>query len=143
MGWVFYSSKKNEVQKWVDNGCQPFEVAGDNGGEEKRGFEKILFTSSFKKPQETKTESKSDVQTRKVSLSPIRADADKISQLEAIVATLLTRVSSLENEVKLLKGDNQTQSLPKKPSEEYEFEEIEVEVEEEVQVPAKRLLLRR
>ena len=139
MGWIFFlnNGKKNEVQNWIDGGCKPVE---GSGVENQRGFEKILF------PNKT-SESKSEVQPRKVSLSPIRTDVDRVSQLENTVATLLQRLSLLEAEVKSLKG-NQTKAqspqskVSQSKEEEYEFEEIEVEVEEQVEVPVKRLLRR-
>lgn len=137
MGWIFFlnKGKKNEVQNWIDGGCLPVEGSGGENEESKRGFEKILFPNKS-------SESKTEFPARKISLSPIRTDVDRISQLENTVATLLTRVASLEAEVMLLKGGvNKTQTKPLSSKEdEYEFEEIEVE--EEVEVPVKRLLRR-
>ena len=136
MGWIFFlnKGKKNEVQNWIDNGCLPIESTSGNE-ESKRGFEKILFPN---KTSESKTEFPT---TRKVSLSPIRPDVDRVSQLENTLSTLLTRLASLEAEVKLLKGEKHQ---AKKDDEEYEFEEIEVEEEVEIEVPVqnKRLLRR-
>lgn len=139
MGWIFFlnKGKQNEVQNWIDGGCLSVGVSAERGSEEsKRGFEKILFPA--------KSESKSDFPSRKVSLSPIRTDIDKISQLENTVATLLTRLSSLEAEVKFLKGDKITQVQTTQGGGDDEYEEIEVEEEVEVEVPVqnKRLLRR-
>ena len=147
MGWIFFlnKGKQNEVQNWIDGGCLPVGVSAERGGEEsKRGFEKILFPA--------KSESKSDFQTRKVSLSPIRTDVDRISQLENTVATLLKRLASLEEEVKLLsltggrspKGGQVTQVQTTQGGGDDEYEEIDVEEEVEIEVPVqnKRLLRR-
>ena len=143
MGWIFFlnKGKQNEVQNWIDGGCLP--IGGDNE-ESKKGFEKILFP-----PKNSNSESKSEFQSRKVSLSPIRTDMDRIFQLENTVSTLLTRLASLEAEVKLLKGggdkvQNQVQVQKVQAQVEDEYEEIEVEEEVEIEVPVqnKRLLRR-
>ena len=26
MGWIFYSSKKREIQSWIDTGCKPIPI---------------------------------------------------------------------------------------------------------------------
>lgn len=140
MGWIFFlnKGKQNEVQNWIDGGCLP--IGGSDNEESKKGFEKILFP-----PKNINSESKSDFQSRKVSLSPIRTDIDRISQLENTVSTLLTRLASLEAEVKLLKGGGGAQKVQKVQAQaEDEYEEIEVEEEVEIEVPVqnKRLLRR-
>ena len=141
MGWIFFLNrgKQTEVQNWIDGGCLPVGSSAGGSEESKRGFEKILFP-----------ESKSEFQTRKVSLSPIRTDVDRISQLENTVATLLKRLASLEEEVKLLKGgelrlparDKVSQVQTTQVDDEYEEIEVEEEVEIDVPVQNKRLLRR-
>ena len=118
MGWIFYSSKKREIQSWIDTGCKPIPVSTqrENQRETPREY-----------PQR-QTESKGEIVSQ-----------NKIQQLEKSLEMLLQRINVLENEVKTLK--NQPVSQYKKQD---LVVEEEVEFEEEVmqEVPKKRLLRR-
>lgn len=97
MGWIFYINKQKEVQSWIDKGCPPIE-----GGE---------------------SESKQDF-ARPQAMGIVDTE-NRIRKLEKTVEMLLSKVSTLELE---LKGKK----------EEYEYEEVE-----EAPVKPQRRLLRR
>jgi hypothetical protein len=113
MGWIFYNSKRNEIQNWIDSGCLPLDLQ-ENKSETK-----------LDNRQESKQESKR-VETRS-------SDDDRIRQLEKTVQTLLSKLTLLESEVKLLKN---SKSIPNGDT---EYEDV---VEEEIQIPTRRLLRR-
>lgn len=118
MGWIFYASKKNEIQYWIDSGCK---AIGEAARQEVR--------------QEVRQESKREQPT---------LTSDSTLNLEKTVQTLIERITLLEKEVQTLKqSQNKSQGQFQdraKPKVEEEFEE-EVE-DEEVQQPPKRLLKR-
>ena len=126
MGWIFYASKKNEIQYWIDTGFKTIGEAKPQARQEVRQEAK----------QEVRQESKRD--------QPTLTTYDSTQKLEKTVQSLIERITFLEKEVQTLK---QSQNKPQgrfqdraKPKVEEEVEEV-VE-EEEVQQPPKRLLKR-
>jgi hypothetical protein len=110
MGWIFYASKKKDIQSWIDAGCQNIQ------------------DDRQPKNDESKQESK-QVQPQPQYQSPSQPKPKANS----------TNLTSLEIEVKSLKGKkSETQTETQYETVE-EFEEFE-EVEEEIQVPKRRLL---
>jgi hypothetical protein len=81
MGWIFYMDKKDEIQNWINEGCQPIIK------NRSQRFEKILFPPK--------------INTKKVSLSPINKE-DRIKSIEKSIETLLSKINSLEFENSLL-----------------------------------------
>ena len=126
MGWIFYASKKKEIQSWIDTGCKPISVP----------TQREIQRDQMETSREIQSESKREIiQESKGEI----VSQNKIQQLEKSVEMLLQRINFLENEVKTLK--NQPVSQYKKQD---LVVEEEVEFEEEViqEVPKKRLLRR-
>ena len=126
MGWIFYSSKKREIQSWIDTGCKPIPVSTQR--ENQRETPREYHQRQTESKREIIQESKGEIVSQ-----------NKIQQLEKSLEMLLQRINVLENEVKTLK--NQPVSQYKKQD---LVVEEEVEFEEEVmqEVPKKRLLRR-
>ena len=124
MGWIFYSSKKREIQSWIDTGCKPISTNSIS-------TQRVDFAPQ--REREMQSESKREIVQE---LKEETVSQNKIIQLEKSVQMLLQRINVLENEVKTLK--NQTVSQSKKQdladTDPEEFEEV---VE---QAPKKRLL---
>lgn len=130
MGWIFYASKKKEIQSWIDTGCKPISVPTQ------REIQREIQRDQMETSREIQSESKREIiQESKGEI----VSQNKIQQLEKSVEMLLQRINFLENEVKTLK--NQPVSQYKKQD---LVVEEEVEFEEEViqEVPKKRLLRR-
>ena len=125
MGWIFYSSKKREIQSWIDTGCKPIST---NSISTQR-----VDSVPQRQEREMQSESKREIVQESKGET---VSQNKIIQLEKSVQMLLQRINVLENEVKTLK--NQTVSQSKKQdladTDPEEFEEV---VE---QAPKKRLL---
>ena len=129
MGWIFYSSKKREIQSWIDTGCKPIPTNSISNS--------ILTQRVDSAPQRQEREMQSESKREIVQGSKGETVCqNKMIQLEKSVQMLLQRINVLENEVKTLK--NQTVSQSKKQdladTDPEEFEEV---VE---QAPKKRLL---
>jgi predicted transposase YdaD len=94
--------------------------------------------SKQERKQEGKQEGKQENIQAKTIGKNSSSNEDRIRQLEKTVELLLTKLSSLESEVKSLKGKNsqsQTQSQYQ-TADEFDYEEVV----EEIQIPKKRLL---
>jgi len=135
MGWIFYASKKKEIQSWIDTGCKPIYVPTQRENQRETQME---TPREYPQRQTREIHSESKREIIQESKGEI-VSQNKIQQLEKSVEMLLQRINFLENEVKTLK--NQPVSQYKKQD---LVVEEEVEFEEEViqEVPKKRLLRR-
>lgn len=113
MGWIFYSSKRNELQNWIDS-------LGEIGESKQE--------SKQETNRESKQESKQEIKRDSVN----KSDTERIQNLEKTVQILLSKLSMLENEITSLK----------KSTKEINYENVE-EFEEEEQVKPRARLLRR
>ena len=134
MGWIFYASKKKEIQSWIDTGCKPISVPTqrENQRETPRDYPQ-------RQTREIQSESKREIIDSIPESKGEMVSQNKIQQLEKSIEMLLQRINVLENEVKTLKN----QSVSQYKKEDLVVEE-EVVFEEEViqEVPKKRLLRR-
>jgi hypothetical protein len=128
MGWIFYSSKKKDIQSWIDGGCQNIQ----NGS--------VSDDRQQSRIQESKQEGKQEIRPDNIQAKTISKNSssneDRIRQLEKTVELLLTKLSSLETEVKSLKGKNTQTQSQYQTADEFDYEEVV----EEIQIPKKRLL---
>ena len=137
MGWIFYASKKNEIQSWIDTGCKTIGEPQAKPQAKPQARQEVRQEVRQETKQEMRQESKRD--------QPTLTTYDSTQKLEKTVQSLIERITFLEKEVQTLKqsqnkpqGRFQDRSKPK-----VEEEEVEEEVEEEeVQQPPKRLLKR-
>lgn len=89
MGWIFYSGKRKEIESWINNGCLNVDV--------KEEFQPTSFQrQSYEIKQECKQECKQEGKNSD--------DNDRIKELERKLQLVLSKVSSLENEVSSLKS---------------------------------------
>jgi|LakMenE01Jun11ns_1017448.scaffolds.fasta_scaffold9958446_13 hypothetical protein len=136
MGWIFYSSKKKDIQSWIDGGCQDIQNGSVPVSDDRQ--QSRIQESKQERKQEGKQEGKQENIQAKTIGKNSSSNEDRIRQLEKTVELLLTKLSSLESEVKSLKGKNsqsQTQSQYQ-TADEFDYEEVV----EEIQIPKKRLL---
>jgi hypothetical protein len=135
MGWIFYASKKKDIQSWIDAGCQNIQddrqpKNDESKQESKQVSKQVQPQPQYQSPSQPKP---------KANSANLHTSEDRIRQLEKTVELLMTKLASLEIEVKSLKGKkSETQTETQYETVE-EFEEFE-EVEEEIQVPKRRLL---
>jgi len=139
MGWIFFIDKKEQIQKWINDGCPPVQkkksVLSDEIKQEikkeikqketkqddkNRSFERILFP---KKVNLSPVNTSIDIDRMKSIEKSIEMLNSKFKYIEAENNLLTARINSLETEINFLKNKPQNQS-----EDEYEiFDQLEIE----------------
>ena len=146
MGWIFFIDKKEQIQKWINDGCPPVQkkksVLSDEIKQEGKQEGKQKDTKQDDINRVNKKENISFERIlfpKKVNLSPVNTSIDidrmksieksiemlnsKFNYIEAENNVLTARINSLETEINFLKNKPQNQS-----EDDYEiFDQIEIE----------------
>ena len=145
MGWIFFIDKKDEIQKWINEGC-PAVQKKSSKQESKQESKKETKESS--KQESKKENKKGDMsferilfppKSKKLSLSPVNTmiEIDRLKSIEKSIemlnskfnsielenSLLTARINSLESEISFLRNRAQNQT-----EDDYEiFDQIEIE----------------
>lgn len=142
MGWIFFIDKKEQIQKWINDGCPPVQkkksVLSDEikqeikqketkqddinivNKKENRSFERILFP---KKVNLSPVNTSIEIDRLKSIEKSIEILNSKFNSIELENSLLTARINSLESEISFLRNRAQNQT-----EDDYEiFDQIEIE----------------
>lgn len=136
MGWIFFIDKKDEIQKWINEGCPAVQKKNSSKQESKKeeskqkenkkgdmSFERILFPPKNKKLSLSPVNTMIEIDRLKSIEKSIEMLNSKFNSIELENSLLTARINSLESEISFLRnrGQNQTED-------DYEiFDQIEIE----------------
>ena len=129
MGWIFFIDKKDEIQKWINEGCPAVQKKcskQESKKENKKGdmsFERILFPPKSKKLSLSPVNTMIEIDRLKSIEKSIEMLNSKFNSIELENSLLTARINSLESEISFLRNRAQNQT-----EDDYEiFDQIEIE----------------